>query len=204
MPPKKWLIVGLGNPGSQYENTRHNAGFSVVQAFAERLGIRGRSDARANAIVGTGQYHKPGHEAVPVVLCQPTTFMNASGSAVSSLLQYYRLSGTDDLIVIYDDTALPLGKIRIRPSGSAGGHNGIKSIIQSLGGGSTFARIRVGIGAPLSQQSLHHHVLARFTAPEAVLFKQVCEQSMDAMDTMLTEGLDAAMTRFNGQQLAPE
>lgn len=191
----KWLVVGLGNPGAQYQDTRHNIGFRVLEAYSQRYLIEGRSQSKFKAIVGTGM----GPNRIPVVLAQPTTFMNLSGEAVQPLLQFYQIP-LNQCLVIYDDAALPLGTIRIRSQGSAGGQNGMKSIIQSLGGQDGFPRLRIGIGAPARQeQSLSSHVLSRFLPAEEELLQTVLTLALDAVDCLLTDGIELAMSRYNQQ-----
>ncbi|MEB3286326.1 MAG: aminoacyl-tRNA hydrolase [Vampirovibrionales bacterium] len=190
----RWLIVGLGNPGKQYEETRHNVGFMAIHKLSEEYGIGAKGETRFNAIVGTG--HLAG---APVVLAQPTTFMNLSGEAVSKLLHFYKIP-TERCIVIYDEAALPFGKIRIRPSGSAAGHNGIKSLIQCLGGNDQFVRIRIGIGQPdpESEKPMHAHVLSKFTKDEQTHLPAILEASAKAAAHIMTDGVSGAMGSFNG------
>jgi PTH1 family peptidyl-tRNA hydrolase len=190
------LIVGLGNPGRRYVNTRHNAGFRCVSYFARRQGIslnRRRSKSR----LGEGRV-----DGTKVILARPGTFMNLSGNAVSALLHYYRLP-TTDLLVIYDDLALPLGKIRIRERGSSGGHKGMKSIISCLGS-QDFPRIRVGISPQITGESnvskeldAIQYVLSDFTAEEKSTITEAYSQVADAVYCIITEGIAAAMNRFN-------
>ncbi len=188
----RWLIAGLGNPGSQYENTRHNAGFMAVRRLAKAHGIEGKGQVKFNAVVGTGSLL-----GTPVVLAQPTTFMNLSGEAVGRLLHFYQVP-PQRLLVIYDDVALPLGKIRVRPRGSAGGHNGMRSIIKVLGGNEDFPRIRIGINIPAGGGGLHHHVLSRFSPDEEKILDDVLDLTVQAVETVVHQGMDEAMTRFNG------
>lgn len=197
MSSSKWLIAGLGNPGSQYEKTRHNVGFMAIHHLAAFAGIQGKRESRFDAIVGSGALF--GH---PVILAEPLTFMNLSGNALSKILHYYKIE-PEQLLVIYDDTALPFGKIRIRPSGSAGGHNGMKSIIQMLGGDDKFPRLRIGIGAPHGQRSLHDHVLSKFTPEETQDLEKILTISGQAIERIMSAGVESAMTGFNGLEILP-
>jgi PTH1 family peptidyl-tRNA hydrolase len=195
MSDDRWLIVGLGNPGREYENTRHNVGFMAITAIAEACGITGKNEGKFNAMVGTGQFADH-----PVLLAQPLTFMNLSGQAVGSLMRYYKIP-PERLLVIYDDAALPFGKIRVRPEGSSGGQKGVQSIIQTLGGNQTFARVRVGIGAPEGQKPLHAHVLSPFFPEEQEHLKALLFEITAACRMILTRGIEPAMNRYNGKAL---
>lgn len=198
----RWLLIGLGNPGKQYESTRHNVGFMALERLGKAHQIMGKSETRFNAIVGTG--HLAGH---PVVLAQPTTFMNLSGEAVSKLTHFYQIL-PEHCIVIYDEAALPFGKIRVRPSGSAAGHNGIKSLIQHFGGSEAFPRVRIGIGAPESSEGntkpMHVHVLSKFTEDEQQHLVVILDTAIHAIEKIIAEGVEPAMTEFNGLNLVPE
>lgn len=181
------LIVGLGNPGREYQGTRHNIGFMVLDILARAHGISVKS-RRNKAHVGEGVI-----ENQKVVLAKPLTYMNLSGEAVGGLMRRYRLKPAD-LIVVSDDVDLPLGRIRIRASGSAGGHKGLRSIIHSLGT-QEFARIRVGIGSP--DREMVDYVLSRFHRKERDVVKEVVGRSADAVQMILAEGIEQAMNRFN-------
>jgi PTH1 family peptidyl-tRNA hydrolase len=183
------LIVGLGNPGLRYRDSRHNVGFRCVDLLARKWGIN-LSERRAKAVLGQGQ--RSGHD---VVLAKPRTFMNNSGEGVAYLLT--RFAGQpSDLVVIYDDMALPVGKLRVRPGGSDGGHNGIRSIIATLKT-QAFPRIRVGIGPPPPGHDQVEHVLGRSSSAEALLISEAMEKVADAVDCLLEEGIAVAMNRFN-------
>lgn len=197
MADEKWLVAGLGNPGSQYEQTRHNVGFMALHTIGRLAGIDGKKEGRFNALVGTGRW-----AGTPVVLAQPLTYMNLSGQSLGALMQFYKIP-PERLLVIYDDIALPLGKIRLRPGGSAGGHNGMKSIIQTLGGNDQFPRLRVGIGAPAGAMTLHDHVLSKFTSEEAQGLEQVLRVTAEAAETVLIQGVETAMNRYNGLEILP-
>jgi PTH1 family peptidyl-tRNA hydrolase len=193
IPPDTRLIVGLGNPGEQYAYNRHNAGFMCITDFARRNGIR--LDRKQNQ-ARTGEGEVSGYH---VVLARPQTFMNRSGQAVANLMRRYRVS-RERLIVIYDELDLPLGKIRIRQGGSSAGHKGIVSIINSVGG-HDFTRIRVGIGRPDITEDkdaeVVDHVLGDLTPEEEKTFEEIIPRVSDAVQSLLIEGLDATMKRFN-------
>ncbi len=179
-------IVGLGNPGGEYAGTRHNVGFDVVDEVARRWGARLRawkSIADVAAVSGRG-----------VVLVKPQTFMNASGEAVSRIAQFHKLN-PEDVLVVVDEVQLPLDKLRIRRSGSAGGHNGLKSVIQHVG--DQFPRLRIGIGRGDPKWDLADHVLSRFTHEERQVAADAVTRAADAVETFVEEGIEAAMSRFN-------
>lgn len=181
------LLVGLGNPGKEYQNTRHNIGFMVLDAFAEKHRLTwGKRQARS--IVATGQVHER-----TLILCKPLTYMNNSGEAVAGLSRFYKLTPAD-ILVVYDDMDLPLGRVRIREGGSAGGHNGMKSIIQHVKG-TTFPRMRIGIDRPA--HNAINHVLAGFGRDEQPIVNAAVERAVDALDAVLTQGVIAAMNRYN-------
>jgi PTH1 family peptidyl-tRNA hydrolase len=194
----KYLIVGLGNPGKQYEATRHNVGFMAVEAFARRAGIEGKTERKFNAIVGTGK-----HRGHALIVAQPLTFMNLSGEAVVKLLNYYEVE-PERLLVIYDEAALPFGKIRIRPSGSDAGQKGMKSIIQCLGGNKDIPRLRIGIGGPPAKMAMPDYVLGKFDEEERKDLPNVLDTVMDTIDYWLDNGMEAAMTRYNGASVLTE
>jgi peptidyl-tRNA hydrolase, PTH1 family len=181
------LIVGLGNPGKEYEATRHNVGFEVIDILAHRHAIHVRS-RRGRALVGEGFIE--GHK---VMLVKPMTFMNLSGQAVGALARHYRLEPSD-VLVIYDDINLPLGKLRIRARGSAGGHNGLDSIIHTLGT-QEFARVRVGVGSPA--QDAVRHVLSRFRKSERIAIREAFQKAADAVEEVLSSDIEKAMNLYN-------
>lgn len=185
------LIVGLGNPGSQFDMTRHNIGFIIVDALAEHWGIR-MNQSKFNGLYGTGMVR-----GEKVVLLKPLTYMNLSGEAIAPLARFYKIK-PEDIGVIYDDLDLPKGKIRLRQKGSAGGHNGIKSTIQHLGG-EGFNRIRVGIGRPEGRIPVPDFVLTRFKEDEWDIMKEAVEKSVKACDLWLDEPFLKVMNVFNGQ-----
>ena len=183
------LIVGLGNPGDRYQHTRHNVGFRCIDLMAREWGIS-LSDRRAKAVLGRGN-----HLGQDVVLAKPRTFMNNSGEGVAYLLTRFGAK-PDDLVVVYDEMDLPLGRMRLRPNGSPAGHNGIRSIISELGT-PNFARIRVGIGHPDLRGAQVSHVLNRFSGEEAPEIARVVKQVAEAVDCLLEESITVAMNRFN-------
>ena len=182
------MVVGLGNPGSEYARTRHNMGFMVIDALGGLLGIdtRGR---KFGARFGSGVYRDD-----KLILLKPWQYMNRSGQAVATALGFYKLS-PDDLLVVTDDMALEPGRIRIRPRGSAGGHNGLADIIARLGS-SDFARLRVGIG-PCGRQDAADYVLSRPSEDEWPVLERAVEASREAVMCWLQEGIDIAMNRYN-------
>ncbi len=190
------LIIGLGNPGRDYVNNRHNVGFKCVDLFAREHGIS-LTQRGARSKLGTGEV-----AGTRIVLAKPQTFMNLSGEAVSALVRRYKLS-PQDILVIHDDLDLPLGKIRIREKGSSGGHNGLKSIISHLGT-QDFPRIRVGIslaegsdGAAAPEVDAIEHVLSDFTDAEKTVMREVYLRVAAAIECVLTEGIAAAMNKYN-------
>jgi peptidyl-tRNA hydrolase, PTH1 family len=180
------LVAGLGNPGREYDRTRHNVGFLVVDELAARAGVRleeNRAWKLRHARTANGCH-----------LVQPLTFMNLSGEAVAGLARYYRIPASE-LLVVSDDTALPLGRLRLRPGGSDGGHNGLRSIIEHLDT-SDFPRLRFGVGsAPGSE--LSSHVLGRFRNDEEPAVEAAVRRAADAVETACAQGLEQAMNRFN-------
>lgn len=186
--PPRHLVVGLGNPGPEYQHTRHNVGFRVVDLLSERHRIPVRKLER-RALVGTGEIAE-----TVVQLVKPMTYMNLSGESVAPLMRAAGLR-PEDLIVIVDEMDLPVGRVRLRKSGSAGGHNGLKSLIQHLGT-EDFPRIRIGVGRP-SEGAVVDHVLSRFGRGELEPIREAIERSADAVEVALAEGFEAAMNRFN-------
>jgi PTH1 family peptidyl-tRNA hydrolase len=189
------LIVGLGNPGKTYAHNRHNVGFQCLNYFAKLHSVRfDRKQCQARVSIGEVKGEK-------LLLAKPGTFVNLSGKSVAGLVHKHDipLSG---LLVIYDDLDLPLGKIRLRQSGSSGGHKGMNSIISALGS-ETFARIRVGIGRPqseeqsISEDAIVNYVLSDFSPQEEAIIKPVIARVAEAIDCFLTQGIEAAMNKFN-------
>lgn len=183
------LVVGLGNPGRRYHATRHNIGFAVADELARRAAAvfeHGREQA-LTARVGPG--------SAAVLLVKPLTMMNLSGEAVSGLARYFRVD-PPDMLVVADDVNLPLGRLRLRARGSAGGHNGFRSIIGLLGS-EEFPRLRIGVGRGDPRRELADHVLARFDADEAGAVVESVARAADAVECFIAEGIEAAMNRFN-------
>lgn len=184
------LIVGLGNPGAKYAGTRHNAGFSVIDELAERHKIKMGTN-KHKAIIGKGIIN-----GEKVILAMPQTFMNLSGESVRSIMDFYKLT-VDDLIVVYDDIDLDVGKLRIRQKGSAGGHNGMKNIILHCGS-QDFVRVRVGVGHKPDHMDLADYVLSRFGKDDLPFMRESCGNACDALEVILSDGAVAAMNRYNG------
>jgi PTH1 family peptidyl-tRNA hydrolase len=183
------LIVGLGNPGPGYARHRHNVGMMVVDRFAERHGFRfGKREA--NALVATGSF-----DGTPLALAKPQTFMNRSGDAVRALVRRYT-RGPADLIVVYDEMDLPLGRLRIRKEGSHGGHNGMRDIIAALGT-QEFIRVRLGVGRPPSGEDSADHVLSPFTPDERPIVEAMIDAAVTALECILRDGIEPAMNEFN-------
>ncbi|MSP78772.1 MAG: aminoacyl-tRNA hydrolase [Dehalococcoidia bacterium] len=181
------LIVGLNNPGKDYEGTRHNAGAMCVELLVRRLGLKLEPKTAARVAQGALRGRQ-------IILATPRTFMNASGEAVGPLTKQYGVKPAE-LVVAYDEMDLPLGTIRLRPDGSAAGHNGIKSIIAALGT-DQFMRIRIGVGHPRGGDRIRH-VLGKFSPEEEPVFRDALERAADAIECLITEGVDVAMNRFN-------
>ncbi len=189
MARAKRLIVGLGNPGPEYEATRHNVGFMVADAVAEKAGLR-LSHERGNVLLGWGRWR-----GAPFGVAKPLTYMNRSGQAVLALVRRFGLTPAD-LLVIYDDINLPVGRIRLRPGGSAGGHNGVQDIIDRLGT-DAFPRLRLGIGHDFPRGRQADYVLAPFDAEQRPRIEEAIERAREAALTFVTDGLHVAMNRFN-------
>ena len=185
-----YLIVGLGNPGKEYENTRHNIGFDVIETLAaqEKIDIL---EKKHKGLVGKGYI-----DGEKVILAKPLTYMNLSGECVKEILDYYKIDAKTNLIVISDDISLPVGQIRVRKKGSAGGHNGLKNIIQHLGH-DCFVRIKVGVGEKPAGWDLADYVLGRFSGPEQERMDEAAKAAADAVRCIILEGADAAMNRYN-------
>ncbi len=185
-----YLIVGLGNPGKEYEETRHNVGFRVVEELARRYGLTfGKTERKAQVSSGMIKDKK-------VILAKPQTYMNLSGEAVRSLVDFYKVD-VANILLIADDLDIPLGTVRLRQSGSAGGQNGIKNVIQHLGT-QDINRLRFGIGRPPGKMQAKDYVLGVFKGDDAILASQVVDKATNAVETWLTEGIELAMTRHNG------
>jgi len=179
-------IVGLGNPGREYAGTRHNIGFEVIDEVARRWNVRLRPwKSAADLAVVTGR---------SAVLVEPQTFMNLSGDAVGRVAAFHKLEPADVLVVV-DEVQLPLGRIRLRRSGSSGGHNGLQSIIHHIG--TEFPRLRIGVGRGDPKWDLADHVLSRFGREEREAVVEAVNKAADAVETFVDEGIEAAMNRFN-------
>ena len=185
-----YLIAGLGNPGAQYRQTRHNAGFMVLDRLAARLGVK-FSRLESKALVTKADY-----QGSRLVLVKPHTFMNLSGQPVGSLSRYYKVP-REQLLVVYDEVDLPLGTLRIRPGGGSAGHKGITSIIERLGS-QDFPRLRLGVSRPPGRMEAADYVLQEFAASEKELLNVALEAAVDAILVFVSEGLEAAMNKFNG------
>ena len=184
-----FIIAGLGNPTKEYEKTRHNAGFDAIDVLAEKHGIQ-ITERKHKAFCGTGFI---GGERV--LLAKPQTFMNASGESLREAADFYKIR-PEQVIVIYDDISLRVGQLRIRTKGSAGGHNGIKSIIAHLGS-QDFPRIKIGVGAKPDRMDLADYVLSRFSQTDRQMMEDAFQDAADAVEFMLADGADAAMNRYN-------
>jgi PTH1 family peptidyl-tRNA hydrolase len=187
--PTSFLVTGLGNPGRDYRDTRHNVGFMLIDRLAERLNVT-TVRVEMKAILRKTNYL--GH---PLILAKPQTYMNLSGRAVGSLLRYYKIP-VEHLMVAYDDIDLPLGTLRIRPGGGSGGQKGMISIIENLGT-ENFPRLRIGIGRPPGRMEAARYVLDRFQNDEKELLLSTLDRAVEAVFTFVTLGLETAMNRFN-------
>lgn len=192
--PEQHLIVGLGNPGPKYRRNRHNIGFQCVDLYSRRHDIE-LTRVQQRSVVGDG-WISVGGIRTKVILAKPLTFMNASGEGVASLARYYDIEA-QNILVIHDDLDLESGVLRIRKDGGSGGQNGVKSIIQRLGT-QDFLRIRVGIGRPPGRMDPADYVLHDFNAEEEEVFGPLRERICDALDCWLVDGIDIAMSRYNG------
>jgi PTH1 family peptidyl-tRNA hydrolase len=183
------LVVGLGNPGSKYAATRHNAGFMAVDAVAQAFNIK-LDHHKFNVTFGRGRV-----KGIAVILALPQAFMNASGPPIRRLADYFRITGRD-MLVVYDDIDLPFERLRIKAKGGHGGHKGVRSIMDAFGGGD-FARLRIGIGRSTGTSSVTDHVLGRFSPQEQDRLADVIEQARDAVVTLLCKGTKEGMNKFN-------
>ena len=188
----RWLIIGLGNPGADYENTYHNVGFRVVDTLARRLGVAIRGK------IGVARWESTAAYGNEIVLVQPQTYMNRSGVVLPML--YERFGQDSRILVVSDDLALPLGRIRIRERGSAGGHNGLKSISSAVGSGD-FLRVRVGIDPGRAINDAREYVLSEVARSDCEELKRSEELAADAVKYTLTNGAPLAMSKYNGMDL---
>lgn len=188
--PPAWLVIFLGNPGAQYEASRHNVGWMVCDALAEHLRIPVQK-LRFHALTGTTKIG-----GVPVLLLKPVTYMNLSGRTAGEAARFYKLP-PERVLVVSDETALPAGKLRLRAGGSAGGHNGLKSIIEHLGS-DRFPRLRVGVGSkPHPDYDMADWVLSSFSSAEKSVIAEAAGQAAEAIECVITRGMDEAMARYN-------
>lgn len=192
-----YIIAGLGNPTLQYQGTRHNVGFEVIDILADKYNIS--VDGRKNrAFIGKGII-----EGRKVILAKPQTYMNLSGESIRGLADYYKIDEEQELLVIYDDISLDVGQLRIRKKGSAGGHNGMKNIIAHLGG-NVFPRIKVGIGEKPRGYDLADYVLSHFSKAEQEVMDESCRRAADAAVSIISGDLDEAMNRYNKKVIVKE
>ena len=189
-----FLIAGLGNPDKKYEKTRHNIGFDTVDALAEKYNIS-ITEKKHKALCGSGVI-----EGVKVILAKPQTYMNLSGESIAEIVNFYKLDPESEMLIIFDDISLAPGNIRVRKKGSAGGHNGIKSIISSVGT-SNFMRIKVGVGEKPQGWDLADHVLGRFSSGDRKLVDEAIEFAADAVEKIITDGPDTAMNEYNRKRV---
>ena len=187
-----YVIAGLGNPTKEYEKTRHNAGFDAIDVLADKLGI-GITERKHRALCGRGVF---GGEKL--LLLKPQTYMNASGESIGEAARFYQVP-PERIIVLYDDISLEVGQLRIRTKGSAGGHNGIKSIIAHLGS-QDFPRVKIGVGAKPDQMDLGAYVLGHFGKADRAVMEEAFRDAADAVTMMIADGADAAMNRYNGKR----
>jgi peptidyl-tRNA hydrolase, PTH1 family len=188
------LVVGLGNPGAEYRNTRHNAGFMVVDKIALDFNIP-VDNRKFDSVFGRGFV-----EDLEIVLAKPLAFMNRSGAPVQKLAHFYRIQ-CEDMLVIHDDIDLAYGRIKIKEKGGHGGHNGIRSIMEAFGSGD-FARLRIGVGRSEAGDSVTGHVLGRFSSTQKQVLERIITGARDAAITILSQGTKAGMNLFNGRNLS--
>ena len=191
-----YIIAGLGNPGAQYAGTRHNVGFACIDELADQYNIS-VDTSKHKGLIGKGVI-----EGQKVILVKPMTYMNNSGECIREVMDYYK-ADIDDLIVIFDDISLEPGRLRLRPKGSAGGHNGLKNIIAHLGTDG-FARIKMGVGNKPEGYDLADYVLGHFTGGERKIMDECIAAAVEAAVTMMEKGPDEAMNRFNGKRAGGE
>lgn len=190
-----YIIVGLGNPGREYQNTRHNIGYDVIDRLAEAEQIS-VLEKKHKAVIGKGCV-----AGQKCVLAKPVTYMNLSGESVRELIDYYKVDETAELIVISDDISLNVGQLRVRKKGSAGGHNGLKSIIAHLGHDG-FIRVKMGVGEKPRGWDLADYVLGHFSKEERGMMDEACDRAAEAIRTIITDGADTAMNSFNSKKEA--
>lgn len=184
-----YIIVGLGNPGKEYEGTRHNTGFMTLDKIAEKYGIDVRKE-KCKALLGQGEIN-----GEKVILVKPQTFMNLSGEAIFEVMKFYKISN-ENVIVLFDDIDLPVGKLRVKERGSAGTHNGVKSIVSCLGT-TEFKRVKVGVGKQRPGEDLVNHVLGRFSKEDRDTLDSAIERAVFAVELIIDKGVAAAMNEVN-------
>ncbi len=187
---KMYIIAGLGNPEKKYFGTRHNVGFATIDALSDKYGIE-LTETKFKAAFGKGRI---GNDRV--ILVKPLTYMNLSGEAIRPICDYFKVESKEELIVISDDVELDVGNIRVRPKGSAGGHNGLKSIIAQLGH-SEFNRVRVGVGKKPKEWDMVDWVLGTFQGEDAVSIKEGIDRAVAAVEEIMAAGVDSAMNKYN-------
>ncbi len=183
-----YLIVGLGNPGKEYDGTRHNIGFEAINYIANKYNIE------LNRIKFKGVFGEGFINGEKIILLKPTTYMNLSGESIREVINFYKID-TDNIIVLYDDISLAVGRMRIREKGSAGGHNGIKSIIGNLGT-DVFPRVKIGVGGP--KGNLVSHVLGKFSADEIEVLTKTISATQEAVEMIIVKDIKDAMNKYNG------
>jgi len=188
-----YLVLGLGNPGDAYKNTRHNVGFTVVDALAEEFSVSCEKK-KFDALFGRGVI-----EGAEVILAKPMSYMNRSGLPAGGIMSYFGISGKD-MVVIHDDIDLALGRIKIKEKGGHGGHKGIKSLTDTLGGGE-FSRLRIGTGRPEAGRDVADYVLGRFSPDETKVLPEIIRTARDAVVTILCKGTKEGMNRFNSKSI---
>lgn len=186
-----YIIAGLGNPGARYNNTRHNIGFDTIDLISMRHGIK-VSKLKHKALLGDGHIG-----ANKVVLVKPQTYMNLSGESIREVIEWYKVP-LNNLIIIYDDVDLPLGRVRVRPKGSSGTHNGMKSVIYQLQS-DEFPRIRIGIGSPPEEVGIVNYVLGKFNGEERKIIDKSISWAAEAAEEIVKSGINSAMNKYNGQ-----
>lgn len=188
-----YVIAGLGNPDKKYEHTRHNVGFDVIDVIAKKYNVE-LIEKKHRALLGSGYI-----AGKKVLLMKPQTYMNLSGESIAAVLNFYKLDAEEDLLVIYDDISLSPGRIRVRAKGSAGGHNGIKSVIAQTGT-QAFARVKVGVGEKPKDWDLADYVLSRFSKDDRALAEDAFVDAAAAAELIVAGDLEGAMNRFNGKK----
>ncbi len=188
------IFVGLGNPGSEYANTKHNVGFMLADKIFSELGANNWRN-NFNALISETFYN-----GEKILIVKPQTFMNLSGETVAPIMNFYKIP-IENLIVAHDDMDLPVGMIRLRPKGSSGGHRGVDSIIKNLGGDKNFARVRIGIGRPPENWSVNNHVLSNFNADDSQKISAAIENLIPATLCIFENGIDMAMNKFNPKKI---